>query len=79
MKPICQWLPAAPPIAATMLAAGPSLAGPEVYDIPSAFSPVVPPFGGMVGTSPARPQELTSAIYGNPASLTKIKSARYSF
>lgn len=76
MKPIRRWLPAAPLIPAAILAAGPSLAGPYGYDIHNTLAPAS---GGMAGTSLARPQDLTSAIYGNPATLTQMKGTKFSF
>jgi long-chain fatty acid transport protein len=39
----------------------------------------MPASGGMAGTSIARPQDLTSALNGNPASLTQFKGTQFLF
>jgi long-chain fatty acid transport protein len=40
---------------------------------------VMPASGGMGGTSIARPQDLQSAIFGNPATLTQYEGTQFSF
>jgi long-chain fatty acid transport protein len=40
---------------------------------------LMPASGGMAGTSLARPQDLQSAINGNPATLTQFKGTQFSF
>lgn len=40
---------------------------------------LMPASGGMAGTSIARPQDLTSAINGNPAALTQFKGTQFLF
>ena len=40
---------------------------------------LMPASGGMGGTSIARPQDLQSAINGNPASLTQLRGTQFSF
>ncbi|WP_158545503.1 OmpP1/FadL family transporter [Bremerella cremea] len=40
---------------------------------------IMPASGGMGGTSIARPQDLTSAINGNPASLTQFQGTQFLF
>lgn len=40
---------------------------------------LMPASGGMAGTSIARPQDLTSALNGNPASLTQFKGTQFLF
>jgi len=40
---------------------------------------LMPASGGMAGTSIARPQDLTSAINANPASLTQFKGTQFLF
>ncbi|WP_161604607.1 OmpP1/FadL family transporter [Roseiconus nitratireducens] len=39
---------------------------------------MMPASGGMAGASLARPQDLQSAIYGNPATLTQFKGTQFS-
>lgn len=51
-------------------------AGPHGYDLHNTLAPAS---GGMAGTSLAKPQDLTSAIYGNPATLTQMKGTQFSF
>jgi long-chain fatty acid transport protein len=76
MKPLSRWLTAAPLTATALLAAHPSLAGPYGYDIHNTLAPAS---GGMAGTSLARPQDLTSSIFGNPATLTQMDGTKFSF
>lgn len=40
---------------------------------------LMPASGGMAGTSIARPQDLTSALNGNPAALTQFKGTQFLF
>ena len=40
---------------------------------------LMPASGGMAGTSLARPQDLQSAINGNPATLTQFRGTQFSF
>lgn len=40
---------------------------------------LMPASGGMAGTSIARPQDLTSAINGNPAALTQFRGTQFLF
>ena len=40
---------------------------------------LMPASGGMAGTSLAMPQDLQSAIYGNPATLTQYSGTQFSF
>lgn len=40
---------------------------------------LMPASGGMAGTSLAMPQDLQSAIYGNPATLTQYRGTQFSF
>jgi long-chain fatty acid transport protein len=40
---------------------------------------LMPASGGMGGVSIARPQDLTSAINGNPASLTQFRGTQFIF
>ena len=40
---------------------------------------LMPASGGMAGTSIARPQDLTSAINGNPATLTQFQGTQFLF
>ncbi|MCA9017244.1 MAG: hypothetical protein KDA77_18065, partial [Planctomycetaceae bacterium] len=40
---------------------------------------LMPASGGMAGTSIAEPQDLTSAINGNPASLTQFEGTQFLF
>jgi long-chain fatty acid transport protein len=53
-----------------------SLAGPHGYDLHNTLAPAS---GGMAGTSLARPQDITSGIFGNPATLAKFKGTKFSF
>lgn len=40
---------------------------------------MMPASGGMAGASLTRPQDLQSAIYGNPATLTQYRGTQFSF
>jgi len=40
---------------------------------------MMPASGGMAGASVARPQDLQSAIYGNPATLSQFRGTQFSF
>ena len=40
---------------------------------------LMPASGGMGGTSIAKPQDLQSALNGNPASLTQFRGTQFSF
>jgi long-chain fatty acid transport protein len=40
---------------------------------------MMPASGGMAGVSIARPQDLQSAINGNPATLTQFRGTQFSF
>ncbi|TWU34535.1 Outer membrane protein transport protein (OMPP1/FadL/TodX) [Novipirellula aureliae] len=40
---------------------------------------MMPASGGMAGASLSRPQDLQSAIYGNPATLTQFRGTQFSF
>ncbi|MES9818710.1 MAG: outer membrane protein transport protein [Candidatus Thiodiazotropha sp.] len=51
-------------------------AGPHGYDLHNTLSPAS---GGMAGTSLARPQDINSTVFGNPASLTQFKGTKFSF
>lgn len=53
-----------------------SVAGPHGYDLHNTLSPAS---GGMAGTSLARPQDVTSSVFGNPATLTQFKGTKFSF
>lgn len=44
-----------------------------------AYNTLMPASGGMAGTSIAEPQDLTSAINGNPASLTQFDGTQFLF
>jgi len=44
-----------------------------------AHNVLMPASGGMAGTSIARPQDLTSAINGNPASITQFNGTQFMF
>mgnify|MGYP001094530652 CR=1 FL=1 len=61
---------------ATLFATGLASAGPYGYDIHNTLAPAS---GGMAGTSLARPQDLTSAVFGNPATLTQMEGTKFSF
>jgi len=56
----------------TRVAAGQSF-GPELHNT------LMPASGGMGGVSIARPQDVTSAINGNPASLTNYQGTEFTF
>lgn len=43
------------------------------------FNNVMPASGGMAGTSIARPQDVQSAINGNPASMTQYRGTQFAF
>lgn len=51
-------------------------AGPYGYDLHNTLAPAS---GGMAGTSLARPQDLTSTVFGNPATLSQFKGTKFSF
>jgi len=53
--------------------AGAQLFGVELHNT------AMPASGGMAGTSVARPQDLTSAINGNPATLTQFQGTQFTF
>lgn len=61
---------------AALLASRLAWAGPYGYDLHNTLAPAS---GGMAGTSLARPQDLTSAIFGNPATLTQMEGTQFSF
>ncbi|MES9834197.1 MAG: outer membrane protein transport protein [Candidatus Thiodiazotropha sp. DIVDIV] len=63
-------------ITAGSLYSAQSFAGPYGYDLHNTLAPAS---GGMAGTSLARPQDITSAIFGNPATLSQLKGSKYSF
>src|SRR6476661_2912941 len=44
-----------------------------------AHNTLMPASGGMAGASIARPQDLTSAINGNPASITQFQGTQFLF
>jgi long-chain fatty acid transport protein len=43
------------------------------------FNNVMPASGGMAGTSIAAPQDVQSAVYGNPATMTQYKGNQFAF
>jgi len=43
------------------------------------FNNIMPASGGMAGASISNPQDVTSAIYGNPATLTQRQGTQFSF
>ncbi|MCU7842018.1 MAG: outer membrane protein transport protein [Candidatus Thiodiazotropha sp. (ex Troendleina suluensis)] len=51
-------------------------AGPHGYDLHNTLAPAS---GGMAGASLARPQDLTSTVFGNPATLSQFKGTKFSF
>lgn len=51
-------------------------AGPYGYDLHNTLAPVS---AGMAGTSIARPQDTVSAVFGNPAGLTKYTGTQFTF
>ena len=51
-------------------------AGPYGYDLHNTLAPVS---GAMAGTSIARPQDTVSAVFGNPAGLTKYTGTQFTF
>ncbi len=40
---------------------------------------LAPASGGMAGVSTARPQDVPSAIFGNPATLTQFQGTQFTF
>lgn len=66
-------------LAAIALAIAPSgLARGQSYGI-ELHNAMMPASGGMAGLSMSRPQDLQSAINGNPATLTQFKGTQFSF
>lgn len=51
-------------------------AGPYGYDL---HQNLFPASGAMAGTSLARPQDVPSAIFGNPATMSKLKGTQFTF
>lgn len=51
-------------------------AGPYGYDLHNTLAPVS---GAMAGTSIAQPQDTVSAVFGNPAGLTKFSGSQFTF
>lgn len=43
------------------------------------FNNLMPASGGMAGTSIASPQDVQSAVYGNPATMTQYRGTQFSF
>ena len=43
------------------------------------FNNVMPASGGMAGTSIASPQDVQSAVYGNPATMTQYRGTQFAF
>jgi long-chain fatty acid transport protein len=46
---------------------------------PELNNTLLPASGGMAGTSIAQPQDLTSALNGNPAALTQFRGTQFIF
>lgn len=51
-------------------------AGPYGYDLHNTLAPAS---AGMAGTSIARPQDTVSAVFGNPAGMSKFKGTQFTF
>ena len=43
------------------------------------FNNLMPASGGMAGTSIAAPQDVQSAVYGNPATMTQYRGTQFAF
>jgi long-chain fatty acid transport protein len=76
MMPTLLWQRSIGILPVALLCAQLTYAGPHGYDLHNTLAPAS---GGMAGTSLAKPQDLTSAIYGNPATLTQMKGTQFSF
>ncbi|MEW8375122.1 MAG: outer membrane protein transport protein [Candidatus Thiodiazotropha sp.] len=75
-KAICaKWLTSVVLVAGVIYSAT-TVAGPHGYDLHNTLAPAS---GGMAGTSLARPQDVTSAVFGNPATMSKFKGTKFSF
>lgn len=51
-------------------------AGPYGYDL---HNVLMPASGAMAGTSLAQPQDVPSAVFGNPATMTQFKGTQFTF
>jgi long-chain fatty acid transport protein len=65
-------------VGAMLLAFSPQLAFSQAFG-PELRNTVMPASGGMGGASMARPQDLQSAINGNPATLTQFRGTQFGF
>lgn len=63
-------------LTAAAVGAQTAVAGPHGYDLHNTLAPAS---GGLAGTSLARPQDTVSAVFGNPATLTRFKGTQFTF
>jgi len=68
----------AAPIVALVVSASVSVAQGQSFGV-ELNNTLMPASGGMAGTSIAQPQDLTSAVNGNPASLTQFRGTQFIF
>ena len=65
-------------ISPLMLSLSPTTADAQAFG-PELRNTMMPASGGMAGASMARPQDVQSAIHGNPATLTQFRGTQFGF